>query len=271
MKDIPLGKQQDYSQEYSPDILFPIARNKSRAQLTYSPFKGFDVWNAYEFSYLNHQGVPQALVLRMWVPVDSENIVESKSLKLYLNTFAFKIFQTQSELLYCLSKDIEQCIKGKVKLELLELDSEKLHVKNEFPDATLLDTIELTSAPDFNELKSSLLAKGEGDSEGVVSLYTHLFRSICPVTAQPDWASVFIKYQGKKISEESLLSYLLSFRKHAGFHEDCVEKIYSDILEYCQPEKLSVSAAFTRRGGIDINPFRSNFEKDFLPLRLSRQ
>ncbi len=272
MKDIPLGKKQAYDQKYSPDTLFPIARNKSRAFLSHTDFTGYDLWNAYEFSWVDEQGKPQAHVLRLKVSSDSENIVESKSLKLYLNSFCFKVFKNKDSVLQILSKDIHACIEGDIALDLIELDDEKLQVSNTLKNARCLDKLKLTEAVGFDKLNPELLKiKPDEITDNTSEVYTHLFRSVCPVTSQPDWASIFIRYQGTKISEESLLRYLLSFRKHAGFHEDCVERIYSDISEFCMPTKLSVYAAFTRRGGIDINPFRSNFENDFPELRLSRQ
>jgi len=272
MKDIPLGKTQSYEQEYSPDILFAIPRKQNRIHLAHAQFNGYDLWNAYEFSWLNERAFPQSQVLRIKVSCNSENIVESKSLKLYLNTFSFKQFESQQALLKILSTDLAQCVKGDVELELIVLDSNKLQIVQNINDSVLLDGTKLSQSPDFSEVKAGLLQpKNKKSTSTVLKVHSHLFRSVCPVTSQPDWASVFICYQGREICNESLLSYLLSFRKHAGFHEDCVERIYSDIFTYCKPEKLSVYAAFTRRGGIDINPFRSNFEKEFPALRASRQ
>lgn len=271
MKKSPLGKESKHGQEYSPDILFPISRFEGRKLLglpeNLSIFHGYDLWNAYEFSWLNNKGKPQCAVLQLRVPANSKNIIESKSLKLFLSSFNFKYFESESALQQCLIKDIASCVGAEITIALTPLnDVQRLAVTT--LDGHCLDNIDC----EINEfvLNKSFLLHG-GEIEVNEKLYTHLFRSLCPVTDQPDWASIFVHYQGKQIDRSGLLKYLLSFRVHRGFHEDCVETIFVDIEKHLKPEKLSVAAFFTRRGGIDINPFRSNFEQDMEPVRLVRQ
>ena len=273
MNKNPLGQNVDYGQKYSPDILFPIARseNRSRSGIDENtlPFSGYDLWNAYEFSWLNNKGKPQCAVLQIEVPAHSKNMVESKSLKLYLNSFNFKSFKSDQALQECLSRDISSCVGENISLELYPLDN--LHNPGiESLDAHCLDEIDCEIS-DF-ELNASYLKLSEQCKHRVEEkLCSHLFRSLCPVTNQPDWASVFIHYQGHAFDQQGLLKYLLSFRNHGGFHEDCVEIIFCDIEKKLKPEKLTIAAYFTRRGGIDINPFRSNFEQRIPLVRLLRQ
>lgn len=279
MKENPLGKENSYQSErsYSPDILFPIPRLENRTHLNVSkelPFMGWDRWNAYEFSYLNKIRKPEVVRLQIDIPCESLNIVESKSLKLYLNTYSSKQFENIEALQALLKKDVENLVEAEVYLSLADIE---VLSEQGFTDinalATSLDNCSLSDSIVLEGADASLLSCSEASNnewmdETVVS---HLFRSLCPVTGQPDWASVVIRYKGQSIQHENLLRYLLSFRKHQGFHEDCVEKIFSDVLKVCKPEKLSVYAAFTRRGGIEINPFRSNFETVIPFGRFARQ
>ncbi len=255
MAENPLGKHSSYEQAYSPDLLFAIARAPRIEGM-----HGFDVWNAYEFSWLNQVGLPQAAILRIEVPASSANIIESKSLKLYLNTYAFLAFKNEVDLLQQLDKDLSACVQSKIELNLLGLDSHYSTLNVPIPDGfrCLETSTELKCDEHLFEQVSPSLLLCSATRVSHKKLYTHLFRSLCPVTAQPDWASVFISYSGQEITEESLLAYLLSFRKHQGFHEACAERIYSDLMTCCKPQQLTVYAAFTRRGGIDINPLRTN-------------
>lgn len=273
MKKNPLGQSVEFRQDYSPEILFPIARSENRIRLDIDqnalPFFGYDLWNAYEFSWLNNKGKPQCAVLQMKVPVNSKNMVESKSLKLYLNSFNFKSFESKQALLQCLSRDISSCVAEEVYLELYPLNDLK-NLGINYMDAYCLDDIDC-EVTDFELNPSYLMLSEQSMHRTEEKLCTHLFRSLCPVTNQPDWASVFVHYQGNAFAQEGLLKYLLSFRNHRGFHEDCVERIFCDIEKKLKPEKLSIAAYFTRRGGIDINPFRSNCEHSIEALRLVRQ
>lgn len=276
-----LGQVDSYKKNdtefYNPELLFAISRSENRKNLALGsvlPFSGFDRWNAYEFSYLNNNGLPKVTQLTIDIPCETECIVESKSLKLYLNSFSFKRFLNESEVLKLISADLKALLKVEITIHLHSLDS--LAAKG-FENLTsygeCLDNLDLKGEIDFDTVNANLLSVHEelpeDSSEHI--LFSHLFRSLCPVTGQPDWATIVVSYQGKIISKESLLRYLLSFRKHQGFHEDCVERIYCDVNKMCSPKCLSVYAAFTRRGGIDINPFRSNYQTNKFWGRLARQ
>jgi 7-cyano-7-deazaguanine reductase len=268
----PLGKNQAYDQPYSAELLFVIPRSENRLQWSDNntlPFSGYDLWRAYEFSWLNEQGKPQASILQLRIPADSENIVESKSIKLYLNSFNLTTFKSESHVIDCLFRDISSAVNhAGISLDLFSLSDPVNQLSIESLQGICLDKIECEE-PVFSVEKTHL--KTESSEQVKESLYSHLFRSLCPVTGQPDWASVWIHYEGQKIERSGLLKYLLSYRTHQGFHEDCVESMFMDVMEVLKPEKLSIAAYFTRRGGIDINPFRSSFEKQMPEIRLSRQ
>lgn len=277
MNKNPLGQDNSYeknSESYNPELLFPISRLENRSKLGLAsnlPFSGYDRWNAYEFSWLNEQGLPKVAQLTIDIPCESLFMVESKSLKLYLNSYSFKDFTNEDEVLSLICNDLKALLKTHVHVSLTnlkELSNKAFEYLAE--NNTCLDDILLNSTDiDFDTVDANVLSIE--DEMITQTLSSHLFRSLCPVTSQPDWASIIISYQGKKINKESLLRYLLSFRKHQGFHEDCVERIYCDLQQACAPEHLSVYAAFTRRGGIDINPFRSNYQKAIPFGRLARQ
>lgn len=249
----PLGQATDYVDTYSPELLHPIPRAEARETLSLSndDFVGKDLWTCYEVSWLNNHGLPQIGVLTIDVPADSPNIVESKSLKLYLNGYNQE--QTTSD-------DLAQRVQADLR-KLLGHEEVRVHFldKNQLiPQAftgKVLDQLSVSTS--HYDIEPSLLVHDRRNftAETVV---THLFRSNCPVTNQPDWASVMVRYQGKGIDHKGLLAYLVSYRKHQGFHEQCVENIYRDIWQQCQPEQLLIYARFLRRGGIDINPLRAS-------------
>ncbi len=278
MADLPLGKQGSYEgledSPYRPDLLYPIPRNDNRQLLGLNaealPFTGSDIWNAYEFSHLDLDGKPVAASLRLEFPADSSHIVESKSLKLYLNSFSFYSV-SESNLLGLIQKDLGEIVNAQVNVSLLSLNA--LACEG-FGDRQALgicvDDFELGKSVSFDMPDSALLSLTPESTNDLQLFHSHLFRSLCPVTSQPDWASVVIRIN-KDLDPSTLLSYLCSYRKHQGFHEDCVERIYLDLMSEFKPEKLSVYAGFTRRGGIDINPFRSNFEDECSFPRISRQ
>lgn len=279
MKENPLGKKHVYPKQYSPDLLFAIPRSENRKKLENldeGQFKGFDLWHAYEFSWLSKNNVPAVALLAIDINCDSINMVESKSLKLYLNSFAFTKFESEDGLLDLIYKDLRECVQGDLTLTLEQPDKhsgryEIDKFEKTYPDARCIDGLVPKASIQFAAVDKGLLQTNTNVLTQPQLFYTHLFRSLCPVTAQPDWASLFIHYQGREIKAESLLAYVLSFREHQGFHEACVERIFTELVEQCQPEKLSVYAAFTRRGGIEINPFRSNFEKCLSVGRQLRQ
>ena len=261
----PLGKNSATPNQYSPDILFPISRSINRQLLGIQdhalPFFGVDIWNAYELSWLNNKGKPQIAIACFMVPANSPNIIESKSWKLYLNSLNNHPFASSEELISTLKNDLSEAAGVSVNVQLHSPEHQSNRGMQEL-EGQLLDRLDIevnpSQAPD-----ASLLSVDS--SLGMVEqcVVSHLLRSNCPVTGQPDWASVQIKYAGLSINEEGLLRYLISLREHQEFHEHCVEKIFMDIKEQCRPSKLSVYARYTRRGGIDINPFRADYNAEW--------
>ena len=265
----PLGRTSAYPERYSPDLLYAIARTDSRAALgrvADLPFHGTDVWNAWELGWLDRAGMPQVAAVEFRVPADSPNIIESKSLKLYLGSFAMTEFASTGEVVAAMTRDLSECIGAAVDTRL-QLPWMTTWNVARFP-GYCLDQLSVP-CDTYDVDADTLLA----DARDIVSedLYTHLLRSLCPVTNQPDTGSVLISYKGPRINREGLLRYIVSFRQHNDFHEACVERMFVDILDRCEPERLSVYARYQRRGGIDINPFRSNFETDPPNIRLWRQ
>ena len=270
----PLGETTDYPQAYDPGLLCPIERAQGRRWIRDNPgsdelpFKGVDYWNAYEFSWLEPSGKPRVGVLELTIPCQSPNIVESKSLKLYLNSLNQHRFDALSVVAETVTRDLEQVIGAAVDVKLhTDMDHED-HYAVSVLKGELIDNVALTV--DRFAVDSSVL-RCESEATVTETLCSHLLRSNCPVTGQPDWASVQIRYQGPKIDRASLLAYIISYRTHNEFHEQCVERMFMDLREQCGTEKLSVYARYTRRGGIDINPFRSDFEMPYPNRRLLRQ
>ena len=265
LEHAPLGKNSQNPNQYSPDLLFPISRDENRARLGIQsqslPFFGVDIWNAYELSWLNAKGKPQLAIATFMVPANSPNIIESKSWKLYLNSLNNHRFHSNDELIDTLKKDLSKAAGATVTVQLHSPESQSASGMKEL-SGKLLDRLDLEINPS-QKPTSDLLSSDP--SLGLVeeTLVTHLLRSNCPVTGQPDWASVQINYVGPTINEEGLLRYLIAFREHQEFHEHCVEKIFVDIKNKCRPSKLSVYARYTRRGGIDINPFRADYNAEW--------
>lgn len=265
LEHAPLGKNSENPNQYSPDLLFPISRDENRAKLGIQsqslPFFGVDIWNAYELSWLNAKGKPQLAIATFMVPANSPNIIESKSWKLYLNSLNNHRFHSNDELIDTLKKDLSKAAGATVTVQLHSPESQSASGMKEL-SGKLLDRLDLEINPS-QKPTSDLLSSDP--SLGLVeeTLVTHLLRSNCPVTGQPDWASVLINYVGPTINEEGLLRYLIAFREHQEFHEHCVEKIFVDIKNKCRPSKLSVYARYTRRGGIDINPFRADYNAEW--------
>ena len=264
----PLGKETVYANQYDPSLLYPIerdinwqARGVDRSTL---PFFGEDIWNSYEISWLNAKGKPIVALAQFHIPATSTHIVESKSFKLYLNSYNLSRFDSADEVAAQMAKDLSDAAGGQVRVTLT---SPQDAVQIESFDGRCIDDLDITVAH-YEPAPELLSSQGENVTETLIS---HLLKSNCPVTGQPDWASVQISYSGPKIDEEGLLGYLISYREHGDFHEQCVETIFMDILERCQPEELTVYARYVRRGGLDINPYRSTL--DTLPTnpRLSRQ
>ncbi len=267
--ETPLGRANDYPERYSPAQLYAIARTASRTALGLGeplPFHGVDLWTAWELSWLDAAGLPQVAAAEIEVPADSPNIVESKSLKLYLGSFAMTAFTSSAAVLETIRQDLSDCTGASVDVQLRLPSSTRWGIAR-LP-GHCLDRLDTTC--DAYEVDSTFL---HADPEEAVTeeLYSHLLRSLCPVTGQPDTASVLVSYTGPRIDHEGLLRYIVSYRQHQDYHEACVERMFTDILERCQPDKLTVYARYQRRGGIDINPFRSNHEREAPNVRLWRQ
>jgi 7-cyano-7-deazaguanine reductase len=268
----PLGKSSAYQTHYAPELLFPIPRQQKRDELGLSgtlPFFGVDIWNAYEISWLNMRGKPQVAIATITAPADSPNIVESKSFKLYLNSFNQTRLANTDALLTLLRDDLSAAFGANVHIKLATPDDFG-SVKMGELDGLLLDRLDI----DVDQYSPSpeLLSANQAEAPVKETLVSHLLKSNCLVTGQPDWASVQIQYAGPQIDQEGLLRYLIGFREHNEFHEQCVERIFVDILRQCKPSQLAVYARYTRRGGLDINPWRANFSTGKPPnLRTARQ
>lgn len=267
-----LGRTTGYIQHYAPDLLEGLPRSRSRSAINIEsenlPFSGFDLWTGFELSWLNHKGKPVVAIAEFIIPATSTNLIESKSFKLYLNSFNQTRFTSTEEVITTLTDDLSLAAKGKVKVELYpEPDRYSKNIST-LP-GECIDYLDI-SIDDY-DFNPGHLINATGSEYIAETLSSNLLKSNCLVTNQPDWGSVIIKYEGNRIDKEKLLRYLISFRMHNEFHEQCVERIFNDISRYCSPEKLSVFARYTRRGGLDINPFRSNFEAFPGVARLVRQ
>ncbi|WP_286237460.1 NADPH-dependent 7-cyano-7-deazaguanine reductase QueF [Neptuniibacter halophilus] len=264
----PLGQETAYVNTYDPSQLYPIARDinwkQQGVERSELPFSGVDIWNAYELSWLNMRGKPEVRLAEFRLYADSENIIESKSFKLYLNSFNLSRFESEAEVRARLLEDLGKAAGGRVDVRIYHPDQAP-----EFGQFTGFCIDNQDVEIEHYSPAPELLTTGEDKVEEV--LYSHLLKSNCPVTGQPDWATLGICYSGIEIEREGLLKYIISYREHGDFHEQCVEKIFMDIWQRCQPESLSVYARYVRRGGLDINPFRSSDSEDIDNLRLSRQ
>lgn len=257
-KNTLLGKDTVYKDQYNPDLLQAIPRALGRDAIGDHDFRGVDIWRLYELSWLNPQGVPQTAIGELLVPASTHSIVESKSLKLYAGSFAMTRVSGKEEVARRMSDDLSERLGGKVTVRLYSI-SEYNDALRVMPGISL-DTLKLSDdkAMLSYETEPSLLEFDSTSTQTISQTFsTTVFRSLCPVTGQPDLASVMINYKGQAINLEGLFKYLISYRCHKGFHEQCVEQIYHDLREAFNPELLEVYACFTRRGGIDINPFRS--------------
>ena len=274
----PLGQASSYASQYDAALLFPLARAPQREKLGLHqtlPFLGADLWTAYELSWLNARGKPQVALAQLTLPCESVNIIESKSLKLYLGSFSNSRFADATEVLARLRADLTEAawrggvVQSAVGVQLIAADRFDRQPLHEL-DGLNLDRLDLdcdryTPAPE-------LLNAASDEAPVAEVLTSKLLKSNCPVTGQPDWGSVQISYFGPQIDQAGLLRYIVSFRNHAGFHEDCVERMFIDITQRCQPHKLAVYARYTRRGGLDINPFRTSYPQPLPPhVRTARQ
>jgi 7-cyano-7-deazaguanine reductase len=273
-----LGKASAYADQYDASLLFPIPRADKRAEIgvgEQAPFFGADLWTAYELSWLNLRGKPQVAIAQVVVPCESPNIVESKSFKLYLNSFNNTRFADASQVQARLKADLGEAVwrgtaqAGGVGVKLVLPDMFDREPIQEL-DGLSLDRLDVeceryTPAPE-------LLTSAVGEVPVTEVLTSGLLKSNCLVTGQPDWGSVRLAYSGPQIDQARLLQYLVSFRNHNEFHEQCVERIFMDVWRRCQPSKLTVYARYTRRGGLDINPFRTSHPQPLpVPARTARQ
>ncbi len=272
LKSLKLGQKTEYASQYDRTLLQPVPRALNRDGLGITqnqPFTiGADIWTAYEISWLNEKGLPQVAIADIYLDYQSQNLIESKSFKLYLNSFNQSKFADFNAVQQTMQRDLSECAQGDVKVRLNSVavyDSQKIdHLQGDCIDE---QDIEITSY----EFNADWLKDCVSDEIVEEKLVSHLLKSNCLITNQPDWGTLHIHYVGRKIDHEKLLRYVVSFRQHNEFHEQCVERIFCDLMHYAKPEKLTVYARYTRRGGLDINPFRSNFENLPENLRLARQ
>ncbi len=269
----PLGKTSEYKAEYDPSLLFPIERQEKRRELGIDqgqlPFFGRDLWYGYELSWLTLQGKPVVRIAQFELPCDSPCLIESKSFKLYLNSFNQSRFASAELVAEQLTADLSVVAKAPVKVDLFTIDE---FAARSFDVAPGVSIDGLDVEVDCFQYDPSLLAK-DRPNVNVVSetLHTHLLKSNCPVTGQPDWGTLVVSYRGEPIDQTALLKYICSFRDHQEFHEQCVERVFVDLQKYYRLEELTVYAQYLRRGGLDINPLRSSAKVASAPLRFIRQ
>lgn len=271
LNEAPLGKSSEYPDRYNPELLFPVARDENRRRIGLAdgrwPWFGEDLWQAWEVSWLRADGVPAVAWAEIRFPAASPSIIESKSLKLYLNSLNQAVFTSPEQVAEVVTRDLSSASGAAVQVTMLSVDegdmAEGRPTGFDLIDGETLDDVTYHYAPES-------LATEAG---GIVteSLCSHLLKSNCPVTGQPDWATLMIRYSGPKINRKGLLRYVVSFRQKQDFHEHCVETVFTDIMSRCAPEKLFVCARYTRRGGLDINPWRSTEPGDGAGARLIRQ
>lgn len=268
-----LGQSSEYDDHYNPERLFAIARAPKRKEIGIDPmalpFYGFDCWNHYEVSWLNEKGKPVVAIAEIIYDCATPNIIESKSLKLYFNSFNNTRFKDNEAVKHIVKQDLAQRVGGDVQARILGLTESGYNHIELSAAGECLDDLDVTCS--VYQVEPDYLCTENVRVEE--TLYSDLLKSNCLVTNQPDWATVQIAYTGMKIDREGLLKYLVSFRNHNEFHEQCIERIFADIMNRCQPEKLTVYGRYTRRGGLDINPYRSTekFKSQALNFRLVRQ
>lgn len=258
--ELPLGREVAYPRAYDPALLFPIARDQGRAALGLGggalPFTGHDRWHAYELSWLDGRGKPVTETATFVVPADSPNLVESKSLKLYLNSLNATRFAGRAEVQARIAADLSAAAGAAVAVGFgLPPVDEGRGASGDGPAPASIDGLDVDCS-EYDAPNPGLLSAHPGEAVAEV-LHSALLKSNCPVTGQPDWASLHLAYAGPRIDRAGLLRYLVSFREHAGFHEQCVEQVFVDVMARCRPQSLSVEARYTRRGGLDINPWRA--------------
>lgn len=268
----PLGKVNQYIDSYQPSLLFPISRQMKWEELGLTaetlPYHGVDVWNGYELSWLTPSGKPVVRVAQFYIPADSPAIIESKSFKLYLNSFNQTEFESEKVVKALLENDLTKAAGKPVQVTLYTLDqiTQQGIAK---PDGICIDDLDV-AIEQYNHPSANLLKIQHTIAEE--KIYSHLLKSNCPVTGQPDWATITVSYKAhKQLDHASFLAYLISFRQHADFHEQCIERIFIDLNDLLQPQELIVDGRYIRRGGLDINPCRSLHKMHYANQRLARQ
>ncbi|MGY0219138.1 NADPH-dependent 7-cyano-7-deazaguanine reductase QueF [Endozoicomonadaceae bacterium StTr2] len=267
----PLGKHTDYIFEYDPSLLFPLPRKDKRDELGITgelPFYGRDIWNAWELSWLDLKGKPVMMIGRFTLPASAPNLIESKSFKLYLNSFNQSRYESAAVVQQVMEKDLSAAAGAPVSVELLDLTTA---AKEGIAEVEGFCVDNLDVEVDCYTLNNSFLKHADSAEVVTETLYSHLLKSNCPVTGQPDWGTVVLSYTGKQLDREGVLKYICSFRQNQEFHEQCVERMYVDLMQICEPEKLMVEARYVRRGGLDINPVRSSETELPVFARLVRQ
>ena len=268
LQHAPLGNKTTYISQYQPNLLFPVSRTNKREEIGIHgklPFYGCDIWNGYEISWLNAKGKPIVAIAEFIFPCNSANLIESKSFKLYLNSLNNTSFDSFAQVTDVLTRDLSAACEAPVIVTLKSLaSSSEITMQLE---GKLLDELDIScdtykTKPAFLQTENTIVTE---------TLHSNLLKSNCLVTGQPDWGSVQITYTGKQICHEGLLKYIVSYRNHNEFHEQCVERIYMDIMRNCAPQKLFVYARYTRRGGLDINPWRGSKNLSVLNQRVVRQ
>lgn len=272
-KKLELGQKSEYQTTYNADLLFPIPRARKRMEIgvdpEHLPFKGFDLWNHYEVSWLNSKGKPVVATAEIIYSAHSAHLIESKSLKLYFNSLNNTQFNSIPEVEGIITKDLSHCVQSEVSVTIRPLGAtQPVPVQDSFL-GECIDDLDVSCS--IYSVEPSFLTVHPEEVEE--TLYSDLLKSNCLVTYQPDWGSIWIHYRGAKINREGLLRYIVSFRNHNEFHEQCIERIFVDLLTYCNPKLLTVYGRYTRRGGLDINPYRTTENPPFAitNIRLPRQ
>ena len=259
LSNLTLGKPTAYHDRYDNSLLQSVPRSLNREPLGLFPdslpFTGSDIWTLYELSWLNSKGLPQVAVGEVVLDAQSRNLIESKSFKLYLNSFNQTRFADWGEVRQTLERDLSACAEGEARVALFRLNEIEGQPIGHF-EGSCIDEQDI--AIEDYRFNADYLADATGSEIVEETLVSHLLKSNCLITNQPDWGSVMIRYKGPRIEREALLRYLVSFRQHNEFHEQCVERIFNDVMRFCHPEALTVYARYTRRGGLDINPWRTN-------------
>lgn len=261
-----LGKTVSYPDTYDANLLFAVSRENQRTAMGFCSdiqFHGVDIWNVYEFCYLNSTGKPVRKSLSLHIPANSKFLPESKSVKLYFNSFNFTQFSNEQSVIATIKKDLEKVCQTPIEIFIEPVALKDIN-EQALKEYRCIDEENATITTYQRDI--SLLA--QGNTTACEKLVSHLFKSHCLCTGQPDWGSIFIEYEGQSICHKSLLAYLISYNRHVGFSENCIEQIFMDLMSVFKLEKLTVFGRFLRRGGIDINPYRSTHEQSYNDLRL---